>query len=55
MSQASSGERTPYLRPSIRDYGDLVEMTANIGGTFSDVPQGSPSGAGCGGGPNCFS
>jgi hypothetical protein len=55
MSQASSAQHRPYIPPSIRDYGGLVEVTANVGGTFSDVPQGSPSGAGCGGGPNCFS
>ena len=40
---------------AIRDYGDLIEVTANVGGTFSDVPQGSPTGTGCGGGPSCFS
>ena len=55
MSQASSVERKPYVAPSIRDYGDLLEVTATVGGTFSDVPQGSPSGTGCGGGPSCFS
>lgn len=55
MSQASSAQRRPYIPPSIRDYGDLVEVTANIGGTFSDVPQGTPTGGGCGGGPSCFS
>jgi hypothetical protein len=55
MSQASSVQRKPYIAPSIRDYGDLLEVTATVGGTFSDVPQGSPSGTGCGGGPSCFS
>ena len=55
MSQASSVQRRPYVPPAIRDYGDLLEVTANIGGTFSDVPQGSPTGTGCGGGASCFS
>ena len=39
--------RTPYVAPSIRDYGDLVEVTAQVGGGFSDVPQGAPIGTGC--------
>ena len=34
--------RMPYVAPSIRDYGDLVEVTAQVGGGFSDVPQGAP-------------
>jgi len=38
---------TSYEPPAIRDYGDLVEMTAQVGGGFSDVPQGSPIGVGC--------
>jgi hypothetical protein len=47
----------PYVAPSIRDYGDLVEVTAQVGGGFSDVPQGSPIGTGCPGqnAPSCFS
>jgi hypothetical protein len=36
-----------YEAPTIRDYGDLVEMTAQVGGGFSDVPQGSATGIGC--------
>jgi hypothetical protein len=55
MSKTSPSERRPYVSPSIRDYGDLVEVTATVGGTFSDVPQGSPTGTGCPGGPSCFS
>jgi hypothetical protein len=55
MSQASSAGRAPYVSPSIRDYGDLVDVTATIGGTFSDVPQGAPAGTGCVGGASCFS
>jgi hypothetical protein len=55
VSQASSVQRRPYVSPAIRDYGDLLEVTATIGGAFSDVPQGSPTGTGCGGGPSCFS
>ena len=47
----------PYEPPTVRDFGDLVEMTAQVGGGFSDVPQGSPIGTGCS--PqnvsNCFS
>ena len=47
-----------YEKPRIRDFGDLVELTATIGGALSDVPQGTPSGAGCPppvGNPACFS
>jgi hypothetical protein len=46
-----------YEAPTIRDYGDLFEMTAQVGGGFSDVPQGSPTGAGCpaSNAPSCFS
>ena len=55
MSQVSSAQRRPYVPPAIRDYGDLVEVTATVGGSLSDVPQGSPTGTGCGGGPSCFS
>jgi hypothetical protein len=55
MSNTGSAERRPYVSPSIRDYGDLVEVTATVGGAFSDVPQGSPSGPGCSGGASCFS
>ena len=46
-----------YEAPTIRDYGDLVEMTAQVGGGFSDVPQGDPTGAGCPAhnAPSCFS
>jgi hypothetical protein len=46
-----------YEAPTIRDYGDLVEMTAQVGGGFSDVPQGAPIGAGCPStnAPSCFS
>ena len=51
----SSAERTPYVSPSILDYGDLVEVTATVGGGFSDVAQGDPIGSGCPGGPSCFS
>jgi hypothetical protein len=49
--------RTPYVAPSIRDYGDLVEVTAQVGGGFSDVPQGGPIGSGCPSqnAPSCFS
>jgi hypothetical protein len=49
--------RTPYVAPMIRDYGDLVEVTAQVGGGFSDVPQGAPIGNGCPSqnAPSCFS
>jgi hypothetical protein len=47
--------RKPYVSPAIRDYGDLVELTATIGGSLSDVPQGSPTGSGCTVPANCFS
>jgi hypothetical protein len=55
MSEAGSAGRKPYVSPSIRDFGDLVEVTAQLSGGFSDVPQGSPTGTGCPGGPSCFS
>jgi hypothetical protein len=49
--------RKPYVSPSIRDYGDLVEVTAQVGGGFSDVPQGGTIGSGCPAenAPSCFS
>jgi hypothetical protein len=57
MADPSPAARKPYVPPSIRDYGDLVEMTATVGGGFSDVPQGDPTGSGCGAqnAPSCFS
>jgi hypothetical protein len=57
MSNTNSAAPIPYVSPAIRDYGDLVEVTANISGGFSDVPQGSPSGSGCSAqnAPSCFS
>ena len=45
----------PYTAPVVRDYGDLVELTATIGGGLSDVPQGSPTGTGCQVVADCFS
>ena len=48
--------RAPYVAPFIRDYGDLVEVTAQVGGGFSDVPQGAPIGTGARAErPSCFS
>ena len=57
MADVSAATRKTYVPPSIRDYGDLVEMTAVVGGGFSDVPQGAPIGNGCPGqnAPSCFS
>jgi hypothetical protein len=55
MSDTSSVGRRPYVSPSIRDHGDLVEMTATIGGGLSDVAQGSPQGNGCTAPASCFS
>jgi hypothetical protein len=57
MADVSAAARKTYVPPSIRDYGDLVEMTAVVGGGFSDVPQGGPITGGCGGlnAPSCFS
>jgi hypothetical protein len=57
MANVSAAARKTYVPPSIRDYGDLVEMTAVVGGGFSDVPQGGPITGGCGGlnAPSCFS
>jgi hypothetical protein len=54
MVEESSAERMPYVSPAIRDFGDLVEVTAQLSGGFSDVPQGAPVGT-CQGGPSCFS
>jgi hypothetical protein len=33
-----------YEKPKVTDYGDLAELTAQGGGTFSDVPVGDPIG-----------
>jgi len=57
MSNTHSAGPLPYVSPAIRDYGDLVEVTANISGGFSDVPQGAPTGSGCSAqnAPSCFS
>ena len=43
--------------PTVTDYGDLVQMTAQVGGGFSDVPQGAPIGTSCSAqnAPSCFS
>jgi len=43
----SNNPRAPYVSPSVRDYGDLVEVTATVGGGLSDVAQGTPQGTGC--------
>lgn len=53
----SSMSPTTYEPPAIRDYGGLVEMTAQVGGGFSDVPQGAPISSGCSAlnAPSCFS
>jgi len=32
-----------YTKPKIVDHGDLQELTAQGGGTISDVPIGAPS------------
>jgi hypothetical protein len=52
----SSTTSAPYVAPSIRDFGDLVELTASATGGFSDVPRGGPI-AGCPSqnAPSCFS
>ncbi len=57
MTKPDSTARKTYVAPSICDYGDLVEVTAMVGGGFSDVPQGSPIGSGCPSqnAPSCFS
>jgi hypothetical protein len=47
--------RRPYTAPAIHDFGDLVELTATIGGGLSDVPQGAPIGTGCQVAADCFS
>jgi hypothetical protein len=57
MSETGSEVRAAYVPPTVTDYGDLVEMTAQVGGGFSDVPQGAPIGTGCSAqnAPSCFS
>ena len=42
MPQASSAQRRPYAPPAIRDYGDLIELTANVGGDIQRCPAGQP-------------
>ena len=38
-------ERTTYEQPTVTDYGDLAELTANNAiPQFVDVPQGTPIG-----------
>jgi hypothetical protein len=51
----SNKRRSPYVSPAVRDYGDLVEVTATVGGGLSDVAQGTTQGTGCTGPANCFS
>jgi hypothetical protein len=57
MADVNQAGRKAYVPPTVRDYGDLVEMTAVVGGGFSDVPQGGPISSGCGAqnAPSCFS
>jgi hypothetical protein len=55
MSHVTPTERRPYVAPTIEDYGDLVELTATVGGGLSDVPQGAPIGSGCQVRSDCFS
>ncbi|MEA2382068.1 MAG: hypothetical protein QOH72_2039 [Solirubrobacteraceae bacterium] len=55
MTTAPQDTRRIYTAPAIRDFGDLVELTATIGGSLSDVPQGTPSGSGCEVVADCFS
>ena len=43
MPETGTSGPASYVAPSIRDYGDLVELTATIGGGLSDVPQGTPT------------
>ncbi|MEA2444519.1 MAG: hypothetical protein QOJ12_1811 [Thermoleophilales bacterium] len=33
-----------YEKPTVTDYGDLAELTAQGGGGFSDTPVGNPIG-----------
>jgi hypothetical protein len=55
MPDLTVAARKPYTPPVVRDYGDLVELTATVGGSLSDVPQGTPTGAGCQVIADCFS
>ena len=49
--------RKPYVAPSIRDYGDLVELTATVGGGFQRRSAGRPDrfGLPVADAPSCFS
>jgi hypothetical protein len=51
----SNKRRAPYVSPSVRDYGDLIEVTATVGGVLGDFVHGTPQGTGCTGPANCFS
>jgi hypothetical protein len=55
LDTQTSVRRNPYVPPVIRDFGDLIELTANVGGGLSDVPQGTPIGSGCQVVSDCFS
>jgi hypothetical protein len=55
VSPSPSPGRRPYSAPAIRDFGNLVELTATVGGGLSDVPQGTPIGSGCQDVADCFS
>jgi len=55
LTSDTPSTRRPYTAPAIRDLGDLVELTATVGGGLSDVPQGAPIGTGCQVVTDCFS
>jgi len=55
LTSGTPNTRRPYTAPAIRDLGDLVELTATVGGGLSDVPQGAPIGTGCQVVTDCFS
>jgi hypothetical protein len=50
MDQQHTSDRpTEYVKPEVRDYGDLRELTAaRPAGSHTDVPLGTPA-------PNVFS
>ena len=46
-TETRSDEHVEYVAPTIVDYGDIVELTAaNLAGTHTDVPLGTPGGPG---------
>jgi hypothetical protein len=43
MTESKKLEELEYTEPKVADYGDLRELTATTGGSFSDVNFGDPN------------